>query len=388
MGQLQNPMRALPQETLPDLFDPALARNPYPAYAALRRGPDVVHDTRQDWWIVHRYSDVRSILRDPANFSSANASMEHTLLGADGETHERVRRALASSFSAAGVRQLRGAIVGAVAQRLDALAARGTADIIADLAIPLPQTIIGQLVGLPALATAKLPAWSQALVGTGDASDLATRGRIVRDCRNFLREHLSSFKADGLAVAGLEKGRSGLTFRQRIDLGLLLVAAGVVTTTNLIGSAVHILLGDPGLARTLRAEPDLVGPFIEEVLRHRSPVQRLRRVVVKETKVAGRSVPAGANVLVLIGAANLDPLKFQEADSFLPFRQPNQHLSLGIGAHTCLGLWLTRMEATLAIQALLQRFARIDAVSPLDETEYLRALEVFGPARLDIAVHP
>lgn len=369
------------------MFDPVLARDPYPAYAKLRQGPDVAHDAARDCWIVHRYADVRGVLRDTESFSSVNASFEHTLLGADGERHNRVRRALGPSFSPVGAGRLRDAVVQQVTRRLDAMAVRGTGDIVADLAIPLPQTIVGQLLGVPDSTTARLQTWADALLNTTHSA--ATAQQQLESCRRVLAEHFTDFRAEGLALAvrAFEAEPKGLTLDQRVDLGLLLIIAGLGTTTSLIGSAIQVLLAQPRLRRRLKQEPDLVAPFIEEVLRHRSPVQRVWRRTTRETSLAGQAIPAGANLLVLIGAANRDPLKFADAGRFRPFRQPNDHLGFAIGAHTCLGLWLARTETTLAIQGLLQRFSAIEPAGPADEMGHLGNLAVFGPARLDIAVH-
>ncbi len=370
----------------PDMFDPGLAQDPYPTYARLRQGPDVAHDPERGCWFIHRYADVRSVLRDSANYSSANASFETTLLGAQGKAHDHVRRALAPSFSPIGVQRLRQGIVRRVNQALDVVADRGTGDVVADLATPVPQTVVGQLLGLPASESAKLQTWAEALFDSGESQ--AAIQEQVTDCRRVLREHLTGFRAEGLdlVVTALEDDPSGLTLDERIEVGLLLVVAGLGTTTSLIGSAVQVLLRHPRLARKLRQEPDLVAPFVEEVLRYRSPIQRTLRRSLQTTTVAGQSIPAGANLFVLIGAANRDPSKFADADRFRPFRQPNDHLGFGAGAHTCLGLWLARMEATLAIQGLLQRFSGIEAAGRTNDMVELGHLFVFGPARLDIAV--
>ncbi|HEY5412758.1 MAG TPA: cytochrome P450 [Caulobacteraceae bacterium] len=372
---------------LPDMFDPGLARDPYPAYARLRRGPDVLRDSERDRWIIHRYADVRRVLRDAETFSSANASFEHTLLGTDGEAHDRVRRALAPNFSPAGVRQLRDAVLLRVTQALDALASLGTGDIITELAIPLPLTIVSQMLGLPTSDSAKLETWVEAILDSDEFG--AIPPYQIPEYRRALGEHFTGFRAEGssLVVRAFEDFPSGLTLDERIDIGLLLIVAGLETTTNLIGSAVQVLLRDPLLARQLRQEPDLVGPFIEEVLRHRSPIQRTRRRATHAATVGGDSIPADAKLVVLIGAANRDPSKFADADDFQPFRKPNDHLGFGSGAHSCLGLWLARMEATLAIQGLLQRFSVIEAAGPIDDMKHLNSLTVLGPARLDIAVH-
>ena len=378
---------------IPNLFDPGLAEAPYPAYARLRRGPDVVHDSGQDCWIVHRFADVRRVLRDSERFSSVNASFERTLLGAERQAHDRLRRALAATFSPLGIRRLRDGVIRRVTQALDGMAARGTGDAVAELAIPLSQTIVGEMLGLPPSASGKLQTWADALMDPGGSGGSDIRQAEIRqqieDCRRVLYDHFTGFNAEGSAVVVtvFEDASSHLTLDERVELGLLLIAAGLGTTASLIGSAVRLLLRDPRLARKLRHEPDLVAPFLEEVVRHQSPIQRTWRLAVQTTPLAGQVIPAGARLLVLIGAANRDPLKFVDAGRFRPFRQPNDHLGFGSGAHICLGLWLARMEANLAIQALLQRFSRIEAAGVIDGVGRPGSLTVLGPARLDIAVH-
>ena len=368
----------------PDVFDPGMAADPYPVYDALRLGPPVAHDTKRDVWIVHRYADARAVLRDRESFSSRLASFERTLLGADGTGHDRVRRALASSFSPLGVERLRAVATREVDRALDAIAERGSGDVIGDLALPLAQTVVGRMIGLPPAAWPSLHAWSQAIAGASEASVV----QALKAPSRILREHLAGFRAEAapLAVAALDESHADLTLDQRVDLALILIVGGLETTASVIGHAAEHLSRRPRLADKLREDADRIGPFLEEVMRYHPPVQRVLRRTVRATRVAGQDIPARSKVLVLIGAANRDPAKFSQADQFRPRRAPNEHLVFGSGAHSCVGLWLARMEAALAIGGLLRRFPHFELAGPVGPPAHPGVLSLAGLARVEIAV--
>lgn len=362
------------------MFDAAMADDPYPTYAALREGSDVAYARENRVWIIHRHADVRRLLRDPAGFSSEMPAFEKTLLHADGERHRRARKALALSFSPAATRSREQAIQRTVDEALDRLEERVRGDVVADLAVPVPQTITGQMLGLAEPELAMLPRWADGITDRGEH-----RLAPLKEARIFLREHLSGFTArEGAPEVAALDAASGLSLGERVDLGVLLIAASVATTTSLIGSAVQMLMADPGLTESLRREPGLAPQFIEEVLRFRAPIQRVRRIATYDTEVAGQPIPAGAAVVGLIGAANRDPRVFSDADEFQPFRQTKDHIAFGAGPHICIGLSLARVEATLAIQALVRRFSRIVSGPVVEMKHGLPG--VFGPARLDIEV--
>ena len=378
---------------IPNLFDAGVAKDPYPAYAALRRGPDVDRDPATGRWIVHRYREVRAVLRNPESFSSVNASFEHTLLGADGELHARVRRALSGSFSPRGLETIQATIGPVVAEALDIMANRGGGEVIGDLAAMLPLRVMGGMLGLPVSQLAELAEWSDAIMTMGNPNvsreSRSTSAARTDECCDALLRHFSTFSAAlaPMAACAFDADQSALTLQEVVDVGRLLVAAGTATTTNLIGSAVLRLVRHPDIALALRANPELVPAFIEEVLRYDSPVQRTSRKAVHESRVAGRLIPEGADILLLLGAANRDPEVFVEADMFQMSRQPNPHLGFGVGVHLCMGLWLARMEAISAIQSLVGRFSRVEIVGSLDDVTFQTHPAVFGPSRLEIAVH-
>lgn len=356
----------------PDLFDPALGYDPYPIYEALRSGPDVAYDPAKRWWIVHRYADVRAVLRDRESFSTIYTSIEQTLHGADGEAHDRVRRALAPNFLPAGVESLRALVAQHVAEALDGFSARGGGDVIADLANPVAEGVVRFMLGLP--ASAPLKAWAQSAKSNSTGA--------LETSRNALRHHFAGVAANGAARP------SELTLDEWTDVGLLMVAAGLDTITSVIGSAIEMLSRHEQLAGELRRRPEGVAPFIEEVLRYRSPIQRTARSTVRKTRVADQTIPKRATVLVMIGVANRDPRKFSEPDRFQPQRMPNDHIAFGSGAHTCIGLWLARMEAIVVIQALLGRFSRIEPANGIPVAIGRGDLWMFGPERFEIAVGP
>jgi len=163
----------------------------------------------------------------------------------------------------------------------------------------------------------------------------------------------------------------------------LLLSAATETTTNLIDNAVLSFIENPAQLRRLRDDPSLLGSAIEEVVRFRSPGQAMFRETTRDVELHGRTIPAGAFVLVMVGSANRDPLRFADADVFDIARDPNPHIAFGHGIHYCLGAALARLEARVALTDLFDRIESIELASD-EPWEPRKALHVHGPARLPI----
>jgi cytochrome P450 len=392
----------------PDPFAPGLACDPYPTYARLLAVQPWQHEPTR-FWIVSRYADVRTVLHDP-RFSRADfraraestlgdgpllRSLEQFLLFRDPPDHTRLRRLIAQVFTPAAVERLRQQIQSSVDDLLDRVAGRDAIDVIADLAYPLPVLVIGALLGVPIADRTHFRGWSAALAdGMAAAAfpqpDAIARGNgAVEEMTTYLRGLLAQRRAQPRAdlLSDLLAARDGadrLSEEELLSTSLLLFFAGHETTVNLIGNGVLALLRHPDQLAEVQAEPGLMGNAVEELLRFDSPVQRTFRVATHDVELGGVRLRAGERVAALIGAANRDPRRFVDPDR-LDVRRADarHHLSFGGGIHYCVGAPLARLEATIAITALLRRYPRIRLVE--DRLAWRPNLVFRGLQRLPLA---
>ncbi len=393
--------RSDPRADLVALLDPAQRANPYPLLARLRSGgafplglvPGVV---------VTRHGECAAVLRDPAMSSDRRNSplflqrivaasstgavpaasmsyMQRVFLFLDPPDHTRLRRLVAKAFTPRVVESLEPRVTSLVDALLDAAAARGELDVIADLAYPLPITIISELLGVPDEHAEAVRAWSQEvsraldpfLALTGEpAEGLPRRMAVLREMEAFFTSLVTQRRTaprDDLlsALVRVQDGSDALTLDELLATCVLLIIAGHETTVNLIGNGVLALLRHPDVLSRLAADPSLGARVVEEVLRYDPPVQLSLRNALVDTEVGGQPVPKGGLVLLLLAAANRDPGLFADPDVFDIDRGEPRHLAFGLGSHFCLGAPLARLEGRVA----LTRFAqRVRAPRMLDET--------------------
>ena len=265
-----------------------------------------------------------------------------------------------------------------MARLLDGVRGRSTFDLMAEVAYPLPVLVICELLGVPEADRDRFGVWSAALAEALDNLTLnnpevlarcnAAATGLTEYFRDLVRIRRSAPRDDLLSglIAAEEHG-DRLTEDELLGTCVLLFFAGHETTVNLIGNGTLALLRHPVELERLRAEPALLPNAVEELLRYDSPVQRTGRTVLEEVEIGGHVLQAGYRVNLLLGAANRDPAQFSDPDR-LNVTRPNasQHLSFASGIHYCVGAPLARLEAQLAIGALLRRFPdlRLAIVSP------------------------
>jgi cytochrome P450 len=388
-------------------FEPGYFDDPYRQYAVLR-DRDPVHHSPLEVWILFRYDDVVRVLRDPTLSvqidnaaptartqmfleqapSEAQERGAHSILNIDPPDHTRLRRLVSKAFTPKMVQNLRPRIEALVEEALDAMTARGRADVIGDLAFPLPFTVISEMLGMPEGNRDEVRGWSHTLTKTLDPiltpdevqAALAAADNMLAHVQSVLawkREHPSDDLLSGLLAAEDEGDR--LTEEELLDQVILLYIAGHETTVNLIGNATLALLGHPAERAKLRSDRELDGGAVEELLRYDSPVQFSRRITLEKLDVDGTTIPAGSFVLTCLGSANHDRDRWGPfADELdLKRRDAGQHMSFGNGIHHCLGSSLARVEAQVAIGALVRRFPRLELAGPPERNGrvVLRGLE-------------
>ncbi|HWB44033.1 MAG TPA: cytochrome P450 [Hyphomicrobiaceae bacterium] len=355
--------------------------NPYPYYNALREHAPV-HRLPDGGYFLSRYADCVAVYKDAASFSSDKQRefkpkygdgllYEHhttSLVFNDPPLHTRVRRIIAGAFTPRAIADMERPVTALVDGLLDAMAAKGSADLIADLAAAVPVEVIGNLLAVPRDERGPLRDWSLALLGAlepaltaaqqarGEAAVagfLAYLGRLVAD----RRAHPGDPDRDVLTrlIQGEDDG-ARLSERELLHNIIFILNAGHETTTNLVGNGLFALLQWPSEKARLMAEPRLIGTAVEEILRFESSNQLGNRLAVREVELGGVTIPAGTYLTIGIGAANRDPAEFPDPDRLDIARQPNRHLAFGSGPHVCIGLNVARLEGRIAIARFLARF--------------------------------
>lgn len=361
------------------MFPPELQLNPYPMYRMMRENQSVNYLDPFKVWMVLGYEDVRTVLSDYKRFSSqigritaqmnpngASAGQEkmaHSLISSDPPRHTQLRGLINRAFTPRQVAALEPRIEAIAGELLDRVAASGQIDLIQDLAYPLPVIVIAEMLGIPAQDRDRFKRWSDKIVELADTlvgSSSSEGQQAHEEMEAYFRDIIAHRRAqpqDDLisALLAAELDNEKLTEADVLSLCWLLLVAGNETTTNLIGNAVLSLLEHPEEFARLRANPDLLNSAIEETLRYRSPVQFMFRVTREDTELGGATIPAGSVVLAGIGSANRDEAKFSDPDRFDIARDPNPHIAFGHGIHFCLGAPLARLEARVALTAILGR---------------------------------
>ncbi len=402
-----------------DLLDPEVLENPYPHYSRLRHAGPISYVEADDLWLVPGYDDVLSVLRDPGTFSSrlgmgqlmagrvsprlagyesADTYMTdggfRLLIAADPPDHTALRRLVSGPFSPRAIAQSMGKRVYEIANEVvdDLLAAGEDADMVKQVAYPLPVLVIAEVLGIPSEYRAKFKEWSDAMVGTlaggllGEESQIAAAElfgffkEIVKERRenpgdDMISQLVSNELADGTRLTGGE-----LTL-----LCVLLLIAGNETTTNLIGNGTSAMFANPDQARLLRDDPTLLGSAVEETLRFDGPVQTLFRATTRDVEFQGVHVPAGERVLPIFGAANHDERKWATAEFYDITRNPTDHVAFGNGLHFCLGAALARLEARAVAEVLLER---TQSIEPAGEPERVKTFLLRGFKSLPVNVKP
>lgn len=392
-------------------FVPSYRKNPYLQLGRLRSGDPVHRSEALQAWVLTRYADCLRVLRDHEAFSSdarraqgmvpaaitqqraaSPLGGEPTVLGTDPPGHTRLRGIVNRAFTPRAVEALRPRIEAIAASLLEQQPQRGGVDVMAALAQPLPVIVIAELLGVPAEDRERFTQWSSVIAQTTDllpseermAAVAATTRELVDYFERFVAERERAPRDDLIStLLRAEEDGHRLTRNELLAFAILLLVAGNETTTHLIGNGMRALLAHPEALAALRARPEALPAAIEEMLRYDGPVQGLVRFVTADVEVGGRRLAAGDIVLCMLGGANRDPEQFPDAERFDIARAENRHLAFGHGIHYCVGAPLARVEAEIALRALL---ARWPSITPDGEAELGGTFLIRGPRRLPIAV--
>lgn len=408
-------------------FSEAVREDPYPYYAALRAEAPVYWAKEAEAWCISRYDDVQFILRHPELFSSD--AMRTMLMGARPgvnplEDPEAMARALALTEALAfpleelmGGRQLlsedpprhtdlrnivnrgftprritmwepliRDLAVAYVSDMRDA----DEVDLVAGLAMPLPVRVICEMLGVESERRDQFKRWSDRIVagttGSTRSMDPLTSGfadamrEIAEYVRSVVAERTRQPSDDLISVLVAAHDGECLSAAEMTLFVLLLLIAGNETTTNLVGNATNALLRHPSQFARVSADPSLVPSWIEETLRWDPPVQFVIRRTTAEVEIAGQQLAANTHVVAILASANRDERHWgPTAEQFDVTRNPQGHLAFGFGNHFCLGASLARLEARIALEALLDELSRRERSEP--RLEYIDSFMIRGPKR-------
>jgi cytochrome P450 len=403
-------LRLLRRLFAPKLFGPRMLADPYRYYARLRSAAPVYWVDQIDGWLLTRYADVIAVLRSPQvssdrpsrapqqaapEYQALNEIRSHSMLNADPPKHTRLRLLVNKAFTPRTVEELAPFIRAFVDRVIDKAAARGRMDLMADLAFPLPATVIAEMLGVPPEDRDRFKQWSDdttAAVGnvasnlTPEVLRKSVEG--MQALQGYFRDIIARRRAeprDDLISALIKAQEQGdhLTDQELLANCVLLLNAGHETTTNLIGNGTYALLRHPDQLKRLRDDPSLLPTAVEELLRYDSPVQFTNRILTADMQLGGKTLRAGQMVLLLLAAANRDPEQFPDPDRLDVGRQNNKHVAFGLGPHFCLGAPLARLEGRLVFDALLQRAPnlRLDGPPPRYRQNFnLRGLEALHVA--------
>jgi cytochrome P450 len=369
--------------------------NPFPWYQTMRDSSPVTYNPDRWSWNVFTYDDVQRVLSDYAVFSSQfgggrqdnSQPFAASMISTDPPRHRQLRALVTQAFTPRSVDALAPRITTIVSDLLDQVMARGHLDVVQDFGVPLPVTVIAEMLGIPVQDREQFKHWSDAVVaGAGEGAGM--QGDATRQMAAYFmkmveerRRHPGDDLISGLLAAEIDGQH--LTLTELLGFGSLLLVAGNETTTNLIGNALLTFAEQPDVWPRLRAHPELIPQAIEEVLRYRSPVQSMFRVVTTDTEIHGQSLRAGSFMVAWIGSANHDAAQFPDPEHFDIDRSPNRHIAFGHGIHYCLGAPLARLEAKIALTAMLERFETV-SLAPGVTLERQPSTIVFGVRNLPI----
>jgi cytochrome P450 len=389
-----------------DPFEDGFVRSPFEQYARLRTHAPVHRSALLEGWVITRYQDVSRVLREPA----ISVELDHatptpvvqaeierrdqegrasgTLVLRDDPDHARLRRLLQQPFGPRAIEGLREMITRRVDEFLEPQLPLGRMDVITDFAYPLPVAVFCEMLGIPAEDSPEFRSWTAAVARSLDPMiSLAERDAclaLMDQMSLYLTDQIELKRAhpgDDIMTALVQATDEGdrLTTEELLAQLVTLYVAGHEPTTSLIGNGLLHLLDEPDQLDALRHDPSRLPHALNELLRFDGPNQFVRRITLEPIELSGQEVPAGAVLYLCVASANRDADHFGADADRLRIDRPDavQHLQFGAGIHNCLGNHLARMQAEVALGALLTRLDHIELAGPAEWSErmVLRGLQ-------------
>jgi cholest-4-en-3-one 26-monooxygenase len=369
----------------PDHF---LSGTPHAWFRTLRREAPVWLHPEPDgpgFWCITRYEDLKAISRNPRVFSSwlggttlqdmpeeNLAAVRVILLNMDPPQHVKFRRTVQRAFTPRRVEAMRPQVRQRARRIVDQIAPKGECDFVADVAAALPLEVICDMMGVPEADRGGIFELSNRLIGFDDPEfQTSETDAKIASAEMFTyafhrAAQLKKKPGDDLVSQLLtaEVGGEKLTETEFASFFLLLAIAGNETTRTVTAWGMHSLIEHPDQRERVLRNPALIPSAVEEILRFAPAVHYMRRTTTEETEIRGQRIPKGAKLALWYPSANRDEAVFEDPDRFDVGRQPNPHLSFGIGEHFCLGAHLARLELQEVFRAVLSRLPDMELVSP------------------------
>ena len=365
--------------------------NPYPLLRQLREEDPVHWSDSIGGWILTRYDDIVTTFKDTSHYSNEGRLAKavaylppesraefktfedhyrhKSLIHSDPPDHTRFRSFVTKAFNTRVVEAMRPRMQEIVNELLDAVQQAGRMDVIKDLAIPLPVTVLSEILGVPKSDVGLFKGWADDLLAfqgvNKPAVEILQRSqKAIVGIRGYLGELLKEKRLhpgedllSQLAAADSEGDK--LSESELLNSCITLLVAGHETTTSLIGNGIDALLRHPDQWQLLQNDPSLLIPAIEEMLRYESPVARQPRLMKQEAEMGGKQLRQGEMVFQMLNAANRDPAYFTDPDRFDIQRQNNRHIAFGLGIHFCVGAPLARAEGQIVFSTVMARLPKI-----------------------------
>ncbi len=377
-----------------NILDRDLYQNgPFETLAWIRNHQPVFRDVR-GMWMLSKLEDIRWAERQPALFSNAthgsrpNGSAQPSMIDADDPDHARQRRIVARGFTPRQMAAYESHVVAVAGQLVDAVMKTGTCDVVADIAKPLPMTLIGEMLGAPEDDYGRLQTWSDRMIAGSDGPENVTDDVMTAalDYYAYISEVIEQRKSkpgDDLVsklVTAAEDGGEVLDDAHVVGNALLLLVGGNETTRNVIAGGIEALIRRPEQMSYAQASPENLERTVEEALRWVTPIVNMNRTTTQDVTVRDVLIPEGSQVLMHYLSANRDEDFFVNPDEFDASRHPNPHIAFGWGPHLCLGANLARLELRSVYREILSRmtglrFADANFVPQYSHSSFVRGIQ-------------
>jgi cytochrome P450 PksS len=384
-------MPAFANEPTYDLFAPEALVNSYPLFKRMRSEDPVHYCESGGYWILTRYRDVEAALRDERLSSNRTAlhlnqlgSLDvkeiqnflaltsNSMVDTDPPEHTRLRKLAKPGFTTRAIESWRSIIENTTDRLLDNVQNHGGMDVVSDLSVPLPGSIIPEIMGVPETDRANLLEWARDIItffaaageSTIEMAELARKADKAAAQFSALITQLVEQRrrqpgTDMISLLIVAYQEQGFNLEELPSICIQILVAGLVTSTDQIANGVNTLLSHPDQLQKLKKNPSLINSAVEETIRFDTSTPFFFRIAKQDLTIGGKEIAAGSAIALGLGAANHDPEKFEEPEVFDITRTPNEHLGFGSGIHFCLGAALARMELTICLTTLLRRLPNL-----------------------------